>query len=62
MVSHRSVMVHVTVTEPPSQSTGADAVALLSVSTGAHPFAMLNAAVCAVTQLLNAVSRSPCVA
>ena len=50
-------MVQVIVVAPPSHNTGIEAVALSLVNTGEHPLAIENAAVCASTQLLKAVSK-----
>src|SRR5690606_1762944 len=58
MVPQRSVMVHVTVAEPPSHSCGTLTDALSFVGCGTQPLAAALAADCAVTQSLNAVSTA----
>src|SRR5690606_575445 len=57
-VSHKSVTVQVTVTEPPSHNCGIAAEALSFVNCGSQPFATAMAADCAFTQLVNAVSTA----
>ena len=54
IVSHKSVIVHLTVALPPAHKSGMLTEALSLVNTGEHPFAMANALVCVVTQLAKA--------